>query len=228
MTGYVARRPHRPRGRRRAAAHRRAVHRGGRAARLPAAEPARHRPRRERPAGAAGRRRSPARCGWPRPTTLGRIAELGERAGRGLHPGEPQHRRRPPRHAVRPRRRHRWRWSRPSTAPHLRLNLDLYHAQIGEGNLIELVPRAPPLHRRDPGRRRARAAASRAPARSTTRPSPRRSPRLGYDGVVGLEAWAVRRHRRRRSSGSAPRSRFPRPAEPRAVATRPGPGRTPP
>ena len=29
-------------------------------------------------------------------------------------------------------------------SPHLRLNLDLYHAQIGEGNLIELVREALP------------------------------------------------------------------------------------
>ena len=29
--------------------------------------------------------------------------------------------------------------------PHLRMNLDLYHAQIGEGNLIQLVARALPL-----------------------------------------------------------------------------------
>ena len=29
-------------------------------------------------------------------------------------------------------------------SPHLRLNLDLYHAQIGEGNLIDLVRRALP------------------------------------------------------------------------------------
>ena len=27
-------------------------------------------------------------------------------------------------------------------SPHLKLNLDLYHAQIGEGNLIELIQRA--------------------------------------------------------------------------------------
>jgi hydroxypyruvate isomerase len=27
-------------------------------------------------------------------------------------------------------------------SPHLRMNLDLYHAQIGEGNLIQLVERA--------------------------------------------------------------------------------------
>lgn len=41
-------------------------------------------------------------------------------------------------------------------SPHLRLNLDLYHAQIGEGNLIDLCRRAPALDRRDPGRRRPR------------------------------------------------------------------------
>ena len=39
--------------------------------------------------------------------------------------------------------------------PHLRLMLDLYHAQIGEGNLIELLRRAATVYRRDPGRRRA-------------------------------------------------------------------------
>ena len=33
---------------------------------------------------------------------------------------------------------------RRSTSPHLRLMLDLYHAQIGEGNLIELLRRAAP------------------------------------------------------------------------------------
>ena len=39
--------------------------------------------------------------------------------------------------------------------PQLRLNLDLYHVQIGEGNLIELVPQMPAVDRRDPGGRRA-------------------------------------------------------------------------
>ena len=29
-------------------------------------------------------------------------------------------------------------------SPYLQLNLDLYHAQIGEGNLVELVERARP------------------------------------------------------------------------------------
>ena len=110
--------------------------------------------------------------------------------------------------------------------PHLRLNLDLYHAQIGEGNLIELVRRAAALHRRDPGRRRARPV--RARHRRDQLPGHRESARrVGYHGTVGLEAWASGDDERR-SSASAPRSRFPRPAEPRAVATRSGPGRAPP
>ena len=57
--------------------------------------------------------------------------------------------------------RTRWRWSRPSGSPHLRMNLDLYHAQIGEGNLIELVRDVTALGRRDPGRRRTRAVRAR-------------------------------------------------------------------
>src|SRR5437868_3266655 len=76
--------------------------------------------------------------------TLGRIAELGERAGVTFvlenlntavdHPGVP--------------------FARAADTlalveavghPALRLNLDLYHAQIGEGNLTELVRRAAPF-----------------------------------------------------------------------------------
>ena len=34
----------------------------------------------------------------------------------------------------------------------LKMNLDLYHAQIGKGNLVEWVERARPARRRDPGR----------------------------------------------------------------------------
>ncbi len=74
--------------------------------------------------------------------------------------------------------------------PNLRLNLDLYHAQIGEGNLIELVTEALPYigeiqvadvpGRCEPGtgeiNYRAVAAALK---------------RIGYTGVVGLEAWAA-------------------------------------
>ncbi len=36
---------------------------------------------------------------------------------------------------------------------HLRLMLDIYHAQIGEGNLVELIKTCAPLYRRSPGRR---------------------------------------------------------------------------
>ena len=74
-------------------------------------------------------------------------------------------------------------------SPHLRMNLDLYHAQIGEGNLIELVRDTSTWSARSrsptcPG------GASRAPARSATPRSRPRSPPTGYAGVVGLEAWA--------------------------------------
>lgn len=73
--------------------------------------------------------------------------------------------------------------------PHLKLNLDLYHAQIGEGNLIELCRQAQPWigeiqiadvpGRMEPGTGEinyngvARALKS-----------------MGYTGVVGMEAWA--------------------------------------
>ena len=64
--------------------------------------------------------------------TLDRIADLGERAGH-LLPGEPQHRRRPPGRPLRPRRR-TMALVEAVGRPWLRMNLDLYHAQIGEGN----------------------------------------------------------------------------------------------
>ncbi|MBA1183408.1 aminotransferase class III-fold pyridoxal phosphate-dependent enzyme [Pseudomonas psychrotolerans] len=74
-------------------------------------------------------------------------------------------------------------------SPYLRLNLDLYHAQIGEGNLIELVRRAGPAigeiqvadvpGRCEPGTGEIHyLAIARALAK------------LGYRGVVGLEGWA--------------------------------------
>ncbi|HET7432159.1 MAG TPA: TIM barrel protein [Nocardioides sp.] len=74
-------------------------------------------------------------------------------------------------------------------SPHLRMNLDLYHAQIGEGNLIDLVRATRHLlgevqvadvpGRCEPGTGEiAYAAVARALAET------------GYDGVVGLEAWA--------------------------------------
>lgn len=71
----------------------------------------------------------------------------------------------------------------------LRLNLDLYHAQIGEGNLVELVREALPWigeiqvadvpGRCEPGTGEIRYEAVAAALRD-----------LGYDGVVGLEGWA--------------------------------------
>ena len=74
-------------------------------------------------------------------------------------------------------------------SPHLRLNLDLYHAQIGEGNLIDLVRATRHLvgevqvadvpGRCEPGTGEiAYPAVARALADT------------GYDGVVALEAWA--------------------------------------
>jgi hydroxypyruvate isomerase len=74
-------------------------------------------------------------------------------------------------------------------SPHLRMNLDLYHAQIGEGNLIQLVRDTHHLlgevqvadvpGRCEPGTGEIRyEAVARALAET------------GYTGVVGLEAWA--------------------------------------
>lgn len=73
--------------------------------------------------------------------------------------------------------------------PHLQLNLDLYHAQIGEGNLVELVRQAFPWigevqvadvpGRLEPGTGEINY--SRIATELNT---------LGFDGVVGLEGWA--------------------------------------
>ena len=74
-------------------------------------------------------------------------------------------------------------------SPHLRLNLDLYHAQIGEGNLIELCREALPWvaevqvadvpGRCEPGTGEIRwAGVARALAHA------------GFTGVIGLEAFA--------------------------------------
>jgi hydroxypyruvate isomerase len=72
---------------------------------------------------------------------------------------------------------------------HLRLNLDLYHAQIGEGNLIELVRRALPyigeIQVADvPGRCEPGTGEINYPAIA------RALARAGYRGTIGLEAWA--------------------------------------
>jgi hydroxypyruvate isomerase len=120
--------------------------------------------------------------------TLTRLAELGERAGRVFtlenlntavdHPGVP--------------------FAKAGDTlalieavdnPHLRLNLDLYHAQIGEGNLVQLVERALPyvgeIQVADvPGRCEPGTGEIHYPAVAAA------LDRLGYTGVVGLEGWA--------------------------------------
>ncbi|MFM6850713.1 MAG: TIM barrel protein [Terrabacter sp.] len=74
-------------------------------------------------------------------------------------------------------------------SPHLRLMLDLYHAQIGEGNLIELCRRALPwigeIQVADvPGRCEPGTGEIAYPAIA------RALAEMGYRGTVGLEAWA--------------------------------------
>lgn len=72
--------------------------------------------------------------------------------------------------------------------PGLRLNLDLYHAQIGEGNLIELCRRALPMIGEIqvadvPGRHEPGTGEINYPAIA------RALDAMGYRGVIGLEAW---------------------------------------
>jgi hydroxypyruvate isomerase len=120
--------------------------------------------------------------------TLTRLAELGERAGRVFtlenlntavdHPGTPFAKAADTLALV-----------EAVGSPHLRMNLDLYHAQIGEGNLIQLVERALPLVGEIqvadvPGRREPGTGEINFPAVAAA------LDRLGYTGVVGLEAWA--------------------------------------
>ena len=120
--------------------------------------------------------------------TLERIAVLGERAGRVFtlenlntavdHPGTPFARAADTRALV-----------AAVDSPHLKMNLDLYHAQIGEGNLIELVEQCLPhigeIQVADvPGRQEPGTGEINYPAVA------RALDRLGYTGVVGLEGWA--------------------------------------
>lgn len=120
--------------------------------------------------------------------TLRAVAELGAAAGRTFvlenlnlavdHPGTPFARAADTLALV-----------RAVDHPNLRLNLDLYHAQIGEGNLIELVTEALPYigeiqvadvpGRCEPGTGEINYAGVAAALK-----------RLGYTGVVGMEAWA--------------------------------------
>lgn len=74
-------------------------------------------------------------------------------------------------------------------SPHLKMNLDLYHAQIGEGNLVELIQRSAPhlgeVQVADvPGRCEPGTGEVNWPfvARALTE--------AGYDGVVAMEAFA--------------------------------------
>jgi hydroxypyruvate isomerase len=121
--------------------------------------------------------------------TLTRLAALGERAGRVFtlenlntavdHPGTPFARAADTVALV-----------EAVGSPHLRLNLDLYHAQIGEGNLVQLVERALPLIGEVqvadvPGRCEPGTGEISYPAVAAE------LTRLGYDGVVALEGWAA-------------------------------------
>jgi hydroxypyruvate isomerase len=120
--------------------------------------------------------------------TLDRLAGLGERTGRVFtlenlntavdHPGTPFARAADTIALV-----------EAVGSPHLRLNLDLYHAQIGEGNLVELVERALPLVGEIqvadvPGRCEPGTGEIHYPAVAAA------LDRLGYTGVVALEGWA--------------------------------------
>ncbi|GAB7529941.1 TIM barrel protein [Pseudomonas sp. 3A(2025)] len=74
-------------------------------------------------------------------------------------------------------------------SPHLKLNLDLYHAQIGEGNLIELIQRA--------GNAIGEIQVADVPGRKEPGTGEIHYPAIahalyeqGYRGVVGLEGWA--------------------------------------
>lgn len=73
--------------------------------------------------------------------------------------------------------------------PHLRLNFDLYHAQIGEGNLIELCRRALPwigeiLFADVPGQMEPGTGEINYPVIA------RALDAIGYQGAIGMEAFA--------------------------------------
>ncbi len=120
--------------------------------------------------------------------TLRKVAELGEQAGRVFtlenlnlavdHPGTPFATAADTLALV-----------QAVDSPHLRMNLDLYHAQIGEGNLIELVRKALPdigeIQVADvPGRCEPGTGEIHYPAVAAALRD------IGYTGVVGLEGWA--------------------------------------
>ena len=74
-------------------------------------------------------------------------------------------------------------------SPSLKMNLDLYHAQIGEGNLIELIRRSGPaigeIQVADvPGRQQP------GTGEINYRAIARALNEVGYQGTVAMEAWA--------------------------------------
>jgi hydroxypyruvate isomerase len=120
--------------------------------------------------------------------TLSRLAELGERAGVTYclenlntvldHPGVPLARAKDTLALV-----------EAVDSPHVRMMLDLYHAQIGEGNLVALVERA--------GRAIGEVQVADVPGRCEPGTGEIHYPaiaralqRIGYTGTVGLEAYA--------------------------------------
>jgi hydroxypyruvate isomerase len=120
--------------------------------------------------------------------TLRRLAELGERYGKVFtlenlnlpvdHPGTPFALASDTRTLV-----------AAVDSPHLRMNLDLYHAQIGEGNLIELVRDSLPwigeIQVADvPGRCEPGTGEISYPAVAAALKD------VGYSGVVAMEAFA--------------------------------------
>jgi hydroxypyruvate isomerase len=120
--------------------------------------------------------------------TLRRVAELGQREGVVFtlenlntevdHPGTPFAKAADTLSLV-----------RAIDSPHLRMNLDLYHAQIGEGNLIEVIRRSidhvGEIQVADvPGRCEPGTGEINYPAIAAALHA------LRYTGVVGLEAWA--------------------------------------
>ncbi len=120
--------------------------------------------------------------------TLGRVAELGQREGVVFclenlntavdHPGTPF-----------ARAEDTLRLVSSVDSPHLRMNLDLYHAQIGEGNLVDLIHRSAGYL--------GEVQVADVPGRCEPGTGEIYYPRLaralvevGYTGVVGLEAFA--------------------------------------
>lgn len=120
--------------------------------------------------------------------TLRRVAQLGEQAGRIFtlenlnltvdHPGTPFARAADTLALV-----------ETVSSPALKMNLDLYHAQIGEGNLIELIRRCGPqigeIQVADvPGRMQP------GTGEINYRAIARTLREINYQGVVALEGWA--------------------------------------